>query len=396
MARYFPLEEYHDRWTKAHAAMRQKGYSYALIWGKTGGTYERSGDVLYLANYYSTHSGHEPDSTLWNGRAFSAILMRPGAPPELHTDEAGPPRLDIVATDRVQWHWDVPTGVGEALRKQGITGRVALVGTDFLPVKYMRQLEAAAPGIEFVPDDNLIRDIRRIKSPRELDCFREGGEIVTRGLNRLMEALVQGRSEAEAAAAGAAEVIRAGGNNHRIPVSHGDSIEFFERNPLNGYSTDRPARGDMVRTWIYGPIWQGYWLDPGRTAVCGGNPSREQRSLVEACVGLCEALRASIRPGVRVRQVAELGDRLTKESGYATDQAKEMWPYYGHGNGCMWEPPFIEVRACTPDEVFEENMVGSVEAFLSREGAGSAGFETNYIVTAKGTEVITTSPNFWW
>jgi len=115
--------------------MKQKGYSYALLWGKTGGTYERAGDVLYLANYYSTHSGHEPDSKLWNGRAFSAILMRPGEVPDLHTDEAGPPRLDIVTTDRVEWHWDVPTGVGEALRKKGIAGKVAMAGTDFLPVK---------------------------------------------------------------------------------------------------------------------------------------------------------------------------------------------------------------------------------------------------------------------
>jgi Xaa-Pro aminopeptidase len=396
VARYFQLDEYHDRWKKVHAMMTQKGYDYALIWGKTGGTYERAGDVLYLANYYSTHSGHEPDSKLWNGRAFSAILMRPGEVPELHTDEAGAPRLDIVATDRVEWHWDVPTGVGQALARQGIAGRVALAGTDFLPVKYMRQLQAAAPDVEFVPEDDLVRNIRRIKSRRELECFREGGEIVTRGLNRLMEALVAGRTEAEAAAAGAAEVIRAGGNYHRIPISHGDSIDFFERNPLNGYSTDAPARGDLVRAWIYGPIWQGYWLDPGRTATCGSDPTHEQRRLTEACVGLCEALRARIRPGVRVKEIAALGDQLTRESGYASDQAKEMWPYYGHGNGCMWEPPFIEVRACEDDEVFEANMVGSVEAFLSKDGVGAAGFETNYIVTDNGTEVITTSPNFWW
>lgn len=396
MARYFALEEYHERWQKVDAAIRAKGYSYALIWGKTGGTYERAGDVLYLTNYYSSHSGHEPDSKLWNGRAFSAILMRPGEIPELHTDEAGPPRLDIVATDRVEWHWDVPTGVGEALRRKRIEGRVALVGTDFLPVKYMRQMQAVAQGIEFVPEDDLVRDVRRLKSRRELECFREGGQIVTRGLNRLMEALIQGRTEAEAAAAGAAEVIRAGGSYHRIPVSHGDSIQFFERNPLTGYSTDAPTKGDLVRAWIYGPIWQGYWLDPGRTAVCGGNPSRKQRELVEACVGLCETLRENIRPGVRVKHIAELGDRLTQESGYASDQAKEMWPYYGHGNGCMWEPPFIEVRACDDHETFEENMVGSVETFLSKEGVGAAGFETNYIVTSTGTEVITHTPNFWW
>ena len=396
MGRYFPIEEYHRRWKKVQKAMKDKGYDYALIWGKTGGTYERSGDILYLANYYSTHSGHEPDSKLWAGRAFSAIFMKQGGVPHLHTDEAGAPRLDIVATDQVTWHWKMAEGVGQWLSKNKIKGRVAIAGTDFLPTKYMKNLEKEVPSIEFVPEDNLVRDVRRIKSARELDCFREGGEIVTRGLNRLLEALIQGKSEAEAAAIGAAEVIRHGGNYHRIPVSHGDSIEFFERNPISGYSLDAPKRGDMVRTWIYGPIWQGYWLDPGRTAVCGGNPTKAQKKLIEATVGVCEKLRENIKPGVKVKKIAQMGDDLSKASGYRADQAKEMWPYYGHGNGCMWEPPFIELRACDDNEIFEENMVASVETFLLEKGVGSAGFETNYIVTKTGTEVITTTPNFWW
>jgi hypothetical protein len=41
----------------------------------------------------------------------------------------------------------------------------------------MRQLQAAAPEIEFVPEDNLVRDVRRVKSPRELECFWEGGTV---------------------------------------------------------------------------------------------------------------------------------------------------------------------------------------------------------------------------
>jgi Xaa-Pro aminopeptidase len=62
----------------------------------------------------------------------------------------------------------------------------------------------------------------------------------------------------------------------------------------------------------------------------------------------------------------------------------------------MWEAPYIETRATDDVEIFEENMVASVETFLLEKGVGAAGYETNYIITKTGTEVITTTPNFWW
>src|ERR1700724_2573868 len=95
--RPFPLDEYEDRWKRVHDAMRSKGYKMAVVWGKTSGVYERAGDTLYLTNFYSTHSGQEPDTILWNARSYSAILLEDGQVPELLTDEAEP-RLDIIAT----------------------------------------------------------------------------------------------------------------------------------------------------------------------------------------------------------------------------------------------------------------------------------------------------------
>ena len=94
--------------------------------------------------------------------------------------------------------------------------------------------------------------------------------------------------------------------------------------------------------------------------------------------------------------VALLGDRLMSESGYASEVLKTNWPYYGHGNGCMWERPYIEPRLCTDEEVFEENMVASVEGFFDRDGVGTAGYETNYIITKDGVEDITPVPKLWW
>ncbi|MEE9250300.1 MAG: M24 family metallopeptidase [Alphaproteobacteria bacterium] len=393
--RPFPLEEYEARWQRVFDAMAKKGYETAVVWGKTSGVYERAGDMLYLTNFFSTHSGQEPDTTLWNGRAYSAVVLQPGEVPELVTDEAEA-RFDIIATDRFHGLYDPIQGVADVLKTRGIEGRVALVGTDFLPMKYWLQLEQQTPQIDWVPEDDLVRDVRRIKSPRELDLFREAGELVTRAHVALMEALIAGKTEGQAAGAGGRILLEGGGAWHRIAISHGDTSEHLESDPLTGFSTRAPAKGDIVHGFIYGPILKGYWLDPGRTAVCGGTPTDDQRRLVEMLVDVMNRLMAEIRPGTKVKDVGELGDKLSFESGYFNEVLKTNWPYYGHSNGCMWEAPYIEPRLCTDEDVFEENMVASVEGFFTHEGVGTAVFETNYIVTADGVEEITKVPHLFW
>jgi Xaa-Pro aminopeptidase len=393
--RPFPLEEYEARWQRVHDAMTEKGYETAVVWGKTSGVYERAGDMLYLTNFFSTHSGQEPDTELWNGRAYSAAILQPGEVPELVTDEAEA-RFDIIATDRFHGLYDPIKGVADALKARGVEGKVALVGADFLPMKYWLQLEQQTPGIDWMPEDDLVREVRLIKSPRELDLFREAGELVTRAHTALMEALIAGRTEGEAAAAGGAILLAGGGAWHRIAISHGATSEFLESDPLTGFSTKAPAPGDIVHGFIYGPILKGYWLDPGRTAVCGGTPNSDQKKLTECLVGVMQRLMAEIRPGVKVKDVGLLGDKLSQESGYFNEVLKTNWPYYGHSNGCMWERPYIEPRLCSDDELFEENMVASVEGFYTHEGVGTAAFETNYIITADGLEEITPVPHLFW
>lgn len=393
--RPFPLEEYEARWARVYQAMAEKGYDVAVVWGKTSGVYERAGDMLYLANFFSTHSGQELDTVLWNGRSYSAVIMQQGEVPELITDEAEA-RFDIIATDRFQGLYDPIAGVADTLKARGIEGKVALVGSDFLPMKYWQQLEANTQDIDWAIEDDLIRDVRLIKSPAELALFREAGELVTKAHIAMMEALIAGKTEGVAAGAAGKILLESGGAWHRIAISHGTTSQYLESDPLTGFSTLAPAQGDIVHGFIYGPILKGYWLDPGRTAVCGGKPTPEQRHLTESLVGMMHKLMDAIKPGVKVKQVGELGDRLSEESGYQSEVLKTNWPYYGHSNGCMWEPPYIEPRLCSDDDVFQENMVASVEGFFDAEGVGTAVFETNYIITADGLEEITPVPHLFW
>jgi Xaa-Pro aminopeptidase len=150
-----------------------------------------------------------------------------------------------------------------------------------------------------------------------------------------------------------------------------------------------------VHGFIYGPILKGYWLDPGRTAVCGGKATPAQHKLIETLVETMRTLMAAIKPGAKVKAVGLLGDRLSAESGYVNQLLKTNWPYYGHSNGCMWEKPYIEPRLCNDDDIFEENMVASVEGFFTAAGVGTAVFETNYIVTKNGVEEITPVPHLF-
>jgi Xaa-Pro aminopeptidase len=396
MRMYFPQDEYEDRWKRLYEEIARRGYDAAVVFGRTAGTYERSGDLVYLTNFFSTHSGAEYDTPLWQGRGYAAVILEGGQTPELHTDEADTPR-DIIATDNVSWHWNSFEGIAKAVVARGIEGRVAMVGSQTIPIKYYRELEKHAPGVEWVAEDDLVEAVRRIKSERELTCYREGGTIVTAGLDALFENLFAGRTEAEAAAAAAQEVICRGGAYHMIPLSHGDRIQHFCRNPLTGYSLDAPQDGDLMRGWVYGPIWQGYWLDPGRTTVRGLKPSDGQREVVERCAGIVDAVIDAIRPGAVIRDVIAIGEEMTAAAGGLKDQAGEMWPIYGHGVGQFWEQPWLGPD-CLDDSIktFEKDMVLGVEAFLAYEGVGSAGFEQNVIITENGTELLTTTPMIFW
>ena len=396
LSSYFPRSEYERRWSNVSKALRNSNLDAAVVWGRSAGTYDRCGDVLYLTNYYSTQSGQGFDNPMARARGFSAVIIRPDEEPELIADDAWP-RRDLIPTGNVRWSHDVIHCLVDALGRAGRTGRIGLVGTDVLPMKYWREIQAALPGVTWVDADNLIMDVRKIKSAVEIECYREAGSIVTRALDILMSGLVRGQTEAEAAGNAVREVFRSGGRVHMIPVSHGALIQNFASDPLVGFSQTAPADGDIVRAWVYGPIYQGYWLDPGRTAVAGGRPNPEQKRLIETNAQIVEKLIDAIRPGVLVADVARMGDELTLAAGGgAKDQAAEKWPSYGHGCGLTFERQQISLEMGDPGDAFEAGMVLGVEGFLTFEGVGSAGFEQNIVVHETGNELLTTSPIVWW
>jgi Xaa-Pro aminopeptidase len=406
-APFFAPEEYHARWKRVDQAMAARGYDTLLIWQRGAGTFDRVGDVLWLTNFVMNGSGQDPASEEFGAPyTFCAVLMRRGQEPELHV---GLPADDLdlvrVVCGKVVSHTEnLMTGLAAYLRAQGIEGRVALVGDDVLPGMYDRPLRRDTPQIEWHADETLLLGPQSIKSARELEAYRMAGYLVTHALTAATQTLLSGHSSAEAAAAAAAILLRAGGGFHRIDIHHGaDTEQRVVSADLYGYRTTPPAAGDVVRAWIFGPILHGYWLDPGRSLICGNQPTIGQRALLEGAVEVVDALTAAMKPGVTPRQLGILGGAIARKHGYF-DHPQLKVPLLGHGLGTNFVPNIIPIGEGDPDPTgilrydapLEAGMVMAAEIFLTHPGVGTAGFEQNLIVTDTGPELLTRTPMLFW
>ena len=404
---FFDRREYVSRWERVAAAMALRGYETLLVWQRAAGTYDRIGNVYWLTNFTINGTGQDPASE--EGGApytFAAVLIRRGREPELHVG-LPPQEVDVsrIVSGKIVHHQsNLMHGLANYLRDARIEGRVALVGDDILPGMYDRQLRSRTPQIEWVSDEAFLLGPQSIKSSRELEACRMAGEIVTRALTLAMEAVLVGRSSAEAAAQAAASILSAGGGFHRIDVHHGPETEHrILSNGLYGYDTRSAAPGDMVRIWIYGPIFEGYWLDPGRSGICGNKPTPAQRMLLEGAVQIVEEVIAGIAPGVTARELGIRGGAMARKFGYF-DYPQLNVPLLGQGLGTFFDPriiPIGEIEAdprglMRYDDPLEPGMVMAAEVFLTHPGVGTAGFEQNFIVTESGAEILSKTPMFFW
>lgn len=402
---FFTKEEYLARWGRVQAAMAAAGHENLLVWQRSASAYDKVGDVYWLTNFYTNGTGQEPVSEeLDEPWTFAAVLFRKGHEPELHiglTDQT----IDAskIFCGKVVSHTPHMTAkFAEYLRAERIEGRVAVVGDDVLPGRFDRILRQGTPQIEWVPDEALLEGPQMIKSPRELEAYRTAGALVTHALTAAMEAMIAGERACEAAARAAAVLMRGGGGFHRISICHGAAMM---QSPLSydfyGYNMKAPKAGDLFTVWIYGPIFAGYWMDPGRTSVCGRRATPAQKALVESCAKLVDDMVNAVAPGITARDLGVRWTDIARKGGFDAQAGDDL---FGHGLSTSF-PSYVLPMGDTDIGPYgykrmkgplTPGMVLTAEAFQSRPGVGALGFEKNFIVTATGAELLDKTPMLFW
>lgn len=408
---FFTKDEYQARWARVQAAMAAAGHENLLVWQRSASTYDKVGDVYWLTNFQTYGTGQDPPSEEFGEPyTFSAVLIRKGREPELHI---GLTEEDIDAAKLfhgklVMHEPHMIVRLAEYLRAEKIEGRVAVVGDDVLPGKFDRMLRRDTPQIEWVSDEHLLVGPQMIKSRLELEAYRVAGSLVSAALNTAMEAMIAGERACEAAGRAAAVIMRGGGGFHRISINHGPALQSPLSKDFYGYGMGAPARGDLISIWIYGPIFAGYWLDPGRAGICGNRPTPAQKALVEDCAQFVDEMVKAVAPGITARELGIRWAEIERKGGYYSDSERAdgsiVDQAFGHGLGTSF-PAFVLPFGDTEigpfryerlKEPLKPGMVLAAEAFLSRPGVGNAGFERNFIVTDTGAEVLDKSPMLFW
>jgi Xaa-Pro aminopeptidase len=376
-------EEFTVRRAAATAAGRAKGYDGLLVCSRGGGTVDRFADLLYLANYY-TPFPYIPDLNRdWTGRGHGFLVLPARGDARLVADV---PYLTEVALapESIVKADDVMAAVVEALKSSGLArARVAVAGDDVLTWKMWRTLSEALPDIAWVPDDDILGDLRAVKSPGEIAILRDSARLGSRTIEAMLAAAVPGVTHADVVAAGQDVLVRAGGilYNSFMASGTGGNAPTVVRHNFPTWAAPEPLQeGQWLRLGISG-VYRGYYFDVSRSKAIG-HVTAEQAHAFEAAIACIQAGIAAMRPGVAAGEVARAGLKKQEELGFPLDG---VFSGLGHGIGLGWDRPWLVPNEAMP---LRANMVLNLERTLSR-GGYLGDFEETLLLTEDGPELLT-------
>lgn len=254
--------------------------------------------------------------------------------------------------------------------------------TDSMPALHLLPL-ADKLGVVPVLATEVLRKLRMLKDPAEIDALRKAGEAIDRVHARVPEFLVPGRTEADVAA-DIAEAIVAEGHSEVAFIIVGSGPHGAD--PHHECSDRELRAGDIVVVDIGGPYEPGYNSDSTRTYSIGEpDPDVARRYAV-----LQRAQRAAVeavRPGVTAEQV----DAAARDVLAAEGLAEAFVHRTGHGIGLsVHEEPYI---VAGNNLELQEGMAFSVEPGIYFPGQWGARIEDIVIVTADGSLSVNNRPH---
>jgi Xaa-Pro aminopeptidase len=279
---------------------------------------------------------------------------------------------------------DVARKIRVELEAHGLLGEP--LGVDIVepPVLFALQAE----GIQVVDGQQLMQDVRLIKTRDEITLLSTACAMVDAAYDHLYQALRPGIRENECVGL-VTKVLHDMGSEF---VDGVNAISGERANPHPHVYTDRalrpgdPAYFDIIHSF------NGYRTCYYRTfAVGSASPAlvdayKRSRDMLDGAI-------AMIRPGVTTAEVAATWP-AAQEFGFPDEEAAFALQF-GHGCGLShWEKPiFSRLVSLDHPQVIEEDMCFALETFWpSTDGWSAARIEEQLVVTADGCEVITRFP----
>ena len=384
---FTPREEIEERHTRLREKMGAAGLEAFLVVQKM--------DSFYL-------SGTAQDALLFVPLKGKPLLM---VKRELERARIESPLEYVVGLKSLQ---ELPSLVAEhAVRLPCVLG----LEMDILPVRDYLHLQSIFPNSKLVDGSGILRGMRKIKSPFEVDLMRKAGDIGNKVYQEAGKILREGMTEIEFGGLLEATAKKLG--HEGLLRVRSFNYEAYSWHVLSGFSggivsqSDSPMGGLGLSPAFpvgasrrvmkacepilvdFGICYHGYQADETRMFSIGKMPPKFVDAY-KACREIHDAVLADTRPGADCEglflRTLELAKALGYEDSYLGPPGLQT-KFIAHGIGLeLGEPPFLAQGQPYP---LEEGMTFAVEPKIVFPGEGSVGLENTVVVTQEGCEILT-------
>ncbi len=385
--RYTPINEIENRLKKIRAGMKKQEVEALLV-------------IQKMNLYYLT--GTTQEGLLFIPMDGKPLLM---IKRELERARVESPIKEIVALRSIR---EIPSLIQSHIGK--LRNRLGLE-LDVLPVKDYFKFQELFPGTQLMDVSSILREIRKIKSPFEIDLMRRAGEIGKKVYQEAKKILKKGMTEIEfgglleaiAKKYGHEGLLRVRSLNYEAYTWHVLSgitggIVSQSDSPMGGLglSPAFPVGASLKVMKAHEPIlvdfgtcYHGYQADETRMFSIG-KMKQKFIDAYNACKEIHDAALEETRPGADCETIFLKTLRLAKKLGYKDSYLGPrglQTRFIGHGIGLeLNESPFIAQDQSYP---LEEGMTFAVEPKIVFPGEGSVGIENTVLVTKNDYEILT-------
>lgn len=232
---------------------------------------------------------------------------------------------------------------------------------------------------ELIPVDNILTDLRAVKTEEEIPIIRKAAEIADQAMVESLKIVQEGVREADVSALARYIMEKNGAERSSFPpfLMSGQNAWLPQR-----FSSDKEiCKGELI-LFDMGAVYKGYCSDLTRTFSLGSLSDHQREIFNLAYYAQQEAIKA-LKPGKQAWEVDKVARDIISAAGYGSN-----FPHLtGHGLGMsIHEKPIIDVGSKT---ILMPNMVVTIEPGIYVEGVGAARVEDMVLITETGCEVLT-------
>jgi Xaa-Pro aminopeptidase len=262
----------------------------------------------------------------------------------------------------------------------GVKGKKLKVGIGGYLVTNPIQLEGLKgcyPEAEIVRADDIMVELRVVKSENELACIREGMRITEIATHDVLNAIKPGMTELQLVGIAQKSIYENGAEYEGLPM-----YVFSEKSTRHAISRStyrQIGKGDIVQLNLSAKV-EGYSPSIGMPVSMGPLMGRK-REVVEFGLEAHRWTYGQLKAGVLASDVAKAYVELFKKRGYYPNYI------YGpcHGTGLIEvEAPWMESIS---DYRLKENMTFQVDTFVSAEEFGIR-WETGIVIRKDKAELL--------